>query len=428
MNTQQQQQQQSQQQTLADDFNETGQVISLDEVRLKNLCLVKVPYIYAHAGDGHDKISHNLRAIDYKVLTDLVSLALKIPILDNEESASMTYALIEEIINSTTEKEAAIYEFIRYIASMAENFELIDQYCDATNTGISFDMIRRYHCDNDLLLVYTEPATYEGCAFYSQLPPEQVPVVRQAMNDSDFNRMQYVLLHFEKILTFEPGYATDKTIRFINLTLFYTLLYIKSLRVEFHCTVDLRANITGFLIDAIVRTRVIQHWQQQPQSQKLLMDLTNNHDKNNYIVQMCHIDTPRERANFVRQALLRTLNKQQLAEKNKLMDQPIPISSLMPIKTLLDEFTYDWYMELVEASRIVVEDEPYYVFDNNFIIRLNTTKFPKFIAQFMQSCDPAMFEKVDIPDELKDRLRSVSQANKVEHSELFNSGGGIKTM
>jgi hypothetical protein len=368
-----------------------------------NMCLISVPFIYVHAKDGVDKIIPNIRAIEYDKLVELISISITIPKLTQEENNNLTHILINGILKTAEPNDVYVFEFIKCIATMAENFGLQEQYFDATNCGISFDVIRTYQTDANGLLVTAEPSNYNGYLFYSQMADNQEEILkaRAANNDTDYNRMQYTLVSFERAILFQPGYIYNSTISMINLMLFYFHLCVVSIPIRDHCMADLRANMIGWLVDMIARTRVIHAWQSTPQGQRMLSDIITNYDTNNHNVTLCKLKTARERANFISN-ILDTLQQAKITQTDAFL-------KTLPMDTINEQLSFDWYMENVNKTIRVINDEPYYVFNTDFIININTEKLPTIATTFLDACDNEALDQLDLPPVVIDNFTKIKE-------------------
>lgn len=328
--------------------------------------VISVPLLYISTDEipGNDKIISNLRVIKYDLLSELLSKAVDIGKATNEESMELCETFVKYMMNGKSEAEMdpnmkAITDFLTFTGKIAKEMDVDDEYIDVTTEGISFDVIRNYICHPETgILMSAEPTMINGIQLYSQLSNDNdILMVRQQTNDTDFMRMQYYLSQFEKILAFKPGYVYNKTMKLANLTLFYLCIIDASKPIDKMCSVDLKANMIGFMIDLIVRSRVIQAWQRDESSRKLLNDMNKNHDSDNPIIQICKMSKASQRAQYV----LNLLGKQR------------------ELQEITQSFTYEMYEKLLKDFEHTVDGHTYYCFNSQFITAI-ATNFPIFDA------------------------------------------------
>lgn len=345
------------------DFIDT-QTVDPNNVHLHGV-IINVPLIYVSADDipSKDRIVPNLRVVKYEELESLITIASRISSADKKETMELSNKLLNYLISHKNDNVSnedsmnasieAIADYIKFHGEMTNEIDLDDDYVDPTTDCISFDVIRQYIVNPENgVLVSAENTSINGYQLYSQLPEdryfEHVMHIRQLTNDTDYMRMQYYLSVFEKILTFQPGYCFNSTMKITNLSLFYLCLYTVSMPIDKLCSYDIKSNMIGYMIDLIARSRCIQAWQRDDSSKKLLKDMILNHNNENHIIQLCQLPTPKQRANYI-------LNL--LAKKQEL-------------KHLTQSLTYDMYTGLLEDCSQHIENETYYLFDNAFIIKL----------------------------------------------------------
>lgn len=253
----------------------------------------------------------------------------KIEVEANEEEG-LDYMKLDKVVG-----------LMSYILKFYEETSLDGDYINIDTQPISFDKIRRYNVNptNGILMSCDDVRTADGYELYSQIPNvEDHKLIREMTNDTDFNRIQYVLSCLEKFLLFRPGYILNNTVQAINLAYFYSLIYLSSLPIKSNCSNDLKGNVVGYVIDVIVRSRVINYWQRNPNSAKLLSDLTANYHKDHFIVKMCRLNSSRERAKLA----ISMLSKHS--------------------KQITEQLDYDKYIELLEENAQIIEGKRYYVF------------------------------------------------------------------
>lgn len=324
--------------------------------------VISVPLLYVSTSDtpGNDKIVPNLRVIKFELLQELLTKAIEIGPANNETSMELCEMFIKLMMRDKNENEVdpqmkSITDFLSFAGKIAKEIDVDVEYIDVTTEGVSYDIIRNYVCDPTTgILISAEPLAINGMQLYSQLPSDEAVLeVRKQTNDTDFMRMQYQLAEFERILTFVPGHVFDKTMKLTNLSLFYLCLIDCSRPIDKMCSVDLKANIVGFMIDLIIRSRCIQAWQRDKSSQKLLHDMTQNHDKENPIIKLCQMTKPSQRAQYI----LQLLSKQR------------------EFQNISHDFTYELYEKILKDFEQNIEGHTYYCFNSNFITSI-ATNFP----------------------------------------------------
>lgn len=342
------------------------------------MCIINVPLIYVDANldNPQDQVIPNLRAIDYKMFTELMTMAIDIPKLSNDDSVELTHKLIRHLMSNVSNVDdiKSVLEFLEFTSDMSKKFDLDDDYIDVTSECISFDLIRKYIVDKNGILISADPMAYKKYEFYSQLPTaEDVLLVRNLNHDTDFNRMQFALCSFEKTLTFQPGYIYDKTVKLTNLALWYLILYSMSRRIDTLCSVDLRSNMIAYMIDIVIRTRVIQAWQRSTSGRKLLTDMIKNYDNKNHIVSLCKLATPRERAQYMLKILADMQSSAEVRNDASMKN--------IPIEAIVSNLNYDWYEEALETTAQIIHNRKYYVFTSDFVVQI-TSKVPDIMSQF----------------------------------------------
>jgi hypothetical protein len=330
--------------------------------------VISIPLLYVHTDEfnGVDQVTPNYRVIDYDVLESLVKTAIQINTAKRDDQIEICDQFIKDIItksgtNSTNTKDLeAIVEFLKASVKICKDLDIEEDYTDITTQGLSFDVIRQYVVAEDTkILQSAEPTTIEGLQLYSQIPQnsenyggylEYVNHIRKLTNDTDFNRIQLYLSTFEKTLTFTPGFVYSHTVKLINLSLFYLCLMCSSRPVKNYCSNDIKGNLLGYIVDVVFRSRVIQAWQKDPKTKKLLADMIKNYDDRNHIIQFCQLNTSRERAQYF---------------SNILKNKP-------DLKALISQLNYDSYMEILETVKMTIDGQNYYLFNSNIIASLAT--------------------------------------------------------
>lgn len=324
---------------------------------------VSTLYIACDEQKGVDQVANNLRVIDLKILLELVTMVRQV--LDNSvDQCEFSTLLMNRLVSMHSRDINNLLDFMNKITAMSRNLDLDDGFYDLTSTNVSFDRIRNYIVDADTgVLKSAEPTTYDNTyQLYSQLmhiaptvhngetPETMQQKIREATNDTDFNRMQYYLMCVEKFLLFREGYVCENTAKLGNLALFHLCLLSESKPILNYSSNDLRGNILGYMIDMVVRSRLVQMWQRYPATSRLLNDMSRNYDSNNHLVRLCQMRASRDRAQYI-------------------------LNSLKSIKdgnanSLSDNLNYDMYFETLQKFKINVEGIDYYYLGSEFITKL----------------------------------------------------------
>lgn len=326
--------------------------------------VISVPMLYVAAAENGASETHpdrsvdNLRVLPIERLDELMHLGVEIPTATHERLVDIWEMLVSRLIGYNDhgpDNEHEILEFLSFASRVGRDMEVADEYCDSTAaTVITFDPIRRYTADERTTVLreavaepWRDDKSSREYAFYSQLPDRQlVERVRRERNDTDLMRYHYCLQHFERALRFEPGHVYDRTVRLANLTLLYLCLVSASRPIERLSSNDLKANLLGYVIDAVVRSRVIGAWQRDPAGRAMLGDLTRNYQDSQIMVQLCRLTSSRDRAKFM------------LAK----------FAGIERVREAVRSLSYEAYEELLErqAAR-TIDGIRYYVFDSAFL-------------------------------------------------------------
>lgn len=115
------------------------------------------------------------------------------------------------------------------------------------------------------------------------------------------------------------------------------------------CLNDLKSHYLVFIIDMLVRTRVIEAWQASTCKNALLKDICRNYDKQSLIVQLCALPTARERAQHF-------LNKAFQSQYSN----------------VVEALNYKAYEAILEQHTREIDNEKYYTFTPQFLNALVT--------------------------------------------------------
>ncbi|ACH96249.1 GrBNV_gp36-like protein [Oryctes rhinoceros nudivirus] len=335
--------------------------------------IISVPLIYINANEATsvDKITSNLRAIKYDALVDLMKIAKNIPTSDKYGQITICDQLASRLSKQQNGEYNQFIDFLKWGGQMAKNLDVDATYVDIASIGVSFDVIRNYVVDDQTgVLKAAEPTIMNGYQLYSQIPNDElIRSIRSATNDTDFNRMQYYLAHFEKQLTFKPGYVLNQTPKFINMAFFFMCLYSESIPILGYSSNDLKGNILSHIVDVVIRSRVMQAWQRDTHTKVLLNDLYKNYDNRNHIIKLAQLTCARDRAQFF---LNLVKNKGELAN-------------------ILDQNFYNRYESLLESFKLEIDGNTYYLLGASFICELGKI-LPSNILNVQKMCQEIELE------------------------------------
>lgn len=312
--------------------------------------IVPVPMICVNCDDlQDDRAVNNYRVIRYDVLEELMNKAKHIETAGYIDQLEISERFVKDMIDSNKQSKDTehMLNCVTVFGDLGRSIDVDDTFIDASTEGITFDPIRMYKNDKTGLLVRHSHTTWRGMSFYSQFgDDEQLKArVRREMNETDLNQMYYMLECFEKSLLFHKTRVCNHTVKVTNLCLFYLSLIDNSRPIENVCDTDLKNNIMGYLVDVVVRSRVITKWRLNPCSKNLILDMVRNYNDRNHMVMMCKLETPRERAEYILKALSES------PETHK------AVSNL----------SYSEYEKVLEQSAYTINDIRYYVFKSRFI-------------------------------------------------------------
>lgn len=366
----------------------------------------KVPFVYVSVDENaKSHAAPQLRAMEAGSLIDFVGNYYK-RILDSDTKKQTELCkevcdlLIQGSMDSEVSNNRGPYEKIIQLLKqlMAETDGKLDtetEFADfKSDIQLTFDRIRKFETDPVTHIVtkvenwsWLKPDGVSSYDLYSQVPNDQVKSIREALNDTDLNRVHLVLNHFSKMLCFEietrernneifyQSYVVESTVKFINTALFFMLLVLKSSPLKGYCANDLTIHYLGLTLDAVIRSRVIQAWQNDPSKQTLMADLKINHEREHPMVKLCKLPTAEARA----QEFLSQLKKDEKMKRG-------PIGKL----------TYSKYFDLLNQPDNIVtaEGKTYYKLSSQFLHSLSTapvlTELFDYLQQTSQSTDDPM--------------------------------------
>lgn len=321
--------------------------------------IVPVPMICVNCDDvKDDQAIKNYRVIRYEVLEELMNKAKRIETAGYIDQLEISERFVKDMIDSNKQSKDTehMLNCVTMFGDLGRSIDVDDTFIDASTEGITFDPIRAYRNDKTTgLLVSHAHTTWCGLSFYSQFGDDEQQLkerVRRQMNETDLNQMYYMLECFEKSLLFHKTRVCNHTVKVTNLCLFYMSLIDNSRPIENMCDTDLKNNIMGYLIDVVVRSRVITKWRLNPCSKNLIMDMVRNYNDHNHMVMMCKLETPRERAEYILKAL----------------------SESPETHRAVASLSYSEYEKVLEQSAYTINDGRYYVFKSQFIHSIVATQ------------------------------------------------------
>lgn len=323
-------------------------------IALPGNVVIRVPTIYVNAsveGDARDESIENLRLIDESVLMEIMTVAFDVASATHDRSIEIWKTLVQMLMRfgaRSTSSESQVLNFLNYISEFGKDLDVDDDYIDVESRAINFDVQRVYANDpsTGLLIGYTD---VPGALLYSQLANEEsVAAARRANNDTRLNRAYYCLERFERTLKFEPGFVLDKTIKMANLALVHLCLVSASRPLRYMSGNDIKSNMLGYIIDLVIRSRVIQAWQRNESSRRLMADLVRNYDSRHVMVNLCRMTSARDRAKYVLQQF----------------------STIERLQELVKCLSYDEYERLLERTVVEINGQRYYVFDHRFLVSI----------------------------------------------------------
>lgn len=264
-----------------------------------------IPWFYVNVDENkkHEILS-NLYTIEYEKLQSFVPISESI-----ECGGTMNQMkLFNKIVNMSNfdNNDNITQSNIKACSSFNEiqnNIELDGTCVDVSLKSIEFDSFRKYENDPEtgLLINVAEDVQLYDCSFYTQLTENCVLEARKLSNDSDLNRIYYILKMFENSMTFHEDRVPSSCTKLMNICLYYILLIQNATPVRDHCSKYLSHNIIGFMADAFIRSRVLTHWRNNSCRAYLMQDLVTNYSRENLLVNLCRLNTPQERVDYLKQ-------------------------------------------------------------------------------------------------------------------------------
>lgn len=361
---------------------DSNSLLDSDPVEVKDAKLhghiIAVPYIYINVKEknGIDRVVHNYRVVQLADLFELTQIAIEISSSDKNEQINICSDFIKRLASKSEDDIAYIMQFLQFTADMSRELDIDDDFNDTTTPCYNeVDIIRRYITDANTMLIRSyDPSPYtlpdgKVIHFFSQIPntdpmwkEQMVETIRKENNDTDYNRVQRLMLGFEKTLTFIPGYVYSRTVQVINLALFYMCLYDVSKPIQGWGSNDLKGNMLGYIIDLVIRSRVVQAWQREEKKRYLIADMTRNYDPQNPMIKFCQIDSARERSKHFISLLMKTNELVEFAQSLD-YDKYVAILQETVVTPDVKKFMIDGY----DSEELNNTEERYYSLGSKFI-------------------------------------------------------------
>lgn len=321
-----------------DEFSEHRSVDNLYFINYHKLCEIMTCYMDIENGDNDTQID----SVCPKLFKLLKTKEKHID--DNDKVTSTIYKQIQVILSS-----------IQLFGNFQSLFEVDDEFVDISHETISFNTIRQYKNDDMTgLLLESKEHVVNGYHFYSQVPTNEEKMhIRELTMETDLNQMYFILQKFKDSLLFKPNRVCNYTSKIISICILYLVLESHAIPVRGHYLYYADTNIISFMIDCIIRSRVLSHWKNNPCTRQLINDLMTNYNKINLLVSVCRFDTARERAQFLCEQIKRRSN----------------VSKAL---------SYNEYEQLIKRYVTKIDNVSYYNFDKIFLLSL--VELPSFMT------------------------------------------------
>uniref|UniRef100_A0A0C9R2W6 Tig_6 protein n=1 Tax=Fopius arisanus TaxID=64838 RepID=A0A0C9R2W6_9HYME len=339
------------------------------ELQNNEYVVFNLPKIYVSASPDHaDTSYYNIRAMKYDQLIYFMTKyqnILSIPIEECQNFIRQVFSDLERVksfdATSTSDHESKtfIFQVLQLITDLHNKGLKFEQNFIPTNmnTHVSFDVIRKYTLNERHMLVSAVEGTWfsplQQCnvTFYSQLCDEEIIQARIENNDTELNRVQYVLKIYENVLLFNPKFLLDYMIRYLTIIAFKVCLCIHSLNVEGMSDNDLVPHYLCLMLDIIIRTRVITAWQRDPQCAAMLADMACNYEDN-----------------FMSNGVL--LEKNDIDRVRKILESLRENYADPVVQDMLRHVNINDYVSVLNDSIGVVDNVPYYIFNTQIFERI----------------------------------------------------------
>lgn len=287
---------------------------------------INLPYLLACSNElGVHKSIPSICLVDCELLAKVCSHMLNLEV----EQDGFT-----ELIDSCNlpKETEAVMSILKIALREHAKVNVEESYSHIDFNAVNFDVVRKYITNPQGLLENTE--VLQPVTFYSSLNEAEALQMRELMNDTDYNRYQYLLSESIKILNFDDGKLLHSTFLMLKLVLLMFVLSLSAEPVPGHSFEQLYSSIIMYGLDLIIRTRVISHW--YPKHGKDIRA----YDKSNAFIALYGMEKPEERF----KSTMNILKKTKFAK-------------------LSDFATYPQYIQSLDKYSIVIDGEKYYHFN-----------------------------------------------------------------
>lgn len=324
--------------------------------RTPNQVCVSVPSVYVNKNEnGEHKCGNNLFLIDHDLLNSFVDIAFRIETGMVNDQVDLHNKILSM---SNFGDNAVVQAIVKVVSSFSEiqnSLDVDEDFYDISIKPIEFDSLRSYTNDPEtgLLTHIDDTIVIDNCMFYTQFgnDVEKKNKIRQMNNDTDLNRIYYILKMMEDSIAFKSNRIASSSTKFTNICMFYILIIQNGVPVKGKCSKYLSHNIMGFMADVFIRSRVLTHWQNDTCRNQLLKELITNYNKDNLMVALCKIKKPEDRSKYVLQYI-----------------QQNDLQMYNSIKSL----NYKAYINVLSDFEITIDNESYYYFTSEFTTKLMT--------------------------------------------------------
>lgn len=330
-----------------------------------------LPKIYVSASPDHEDNSYqNIRAMKYDKLIHFMTKYQNIISMPIEECQVLIREVFNDLENAKSSEASSasatdndnrnfIFQILQLISDLYNKGLKFEQNFIPTNmdTHVSFNVIREYSLNerNMLVNVIEKPwfstRLQQNVAFYSQLTDDEIIQARTSNNDTELNRVLYMLKIYENVLLFRPSFVLDYMIRYLTIIAFKICLCTQSINVEGMSDNDLVPHYLCLMLDIIIRTRVITAWQRDPQCSSMLADMA------------CNYET-----NFMSNGVL--LEKNDIDRVRKILSSLREHYVDPVIQDMLQNININDYVSVLKDSIGIVEGVPYYIFNTQIFERI----------------------------------------------------------
>lgn len=357
-----------------------------------------LPKIYVSVDlKNEDKSYHNIRAIDYEKLMyfmnkygDILSMPIeKCQLLIREVFEDLQKSKNFNKTEDSTDGESFIFKVLELISeSYTKGFKFEQNFVPTNmNTRVSFDVIREYTNDNQQIFIDAiEKPWYctrlqQNVMFYSQLNNDEIIEARTANNDTELNRVQYLLKVYEYVMMFRPKFILDYMIRYLTIIAFKICLCSHSLNVEGLSDNDLIPHYLCLMLDIIIRTRLTTAWQRDPQCAALLKDMAYNYESN-FMSNSMLIENDIDRVKVV------------LIDLKENYPDPV-------IQDMLKNININDYVAVLNSSIGIIDNVAYYMF--------NTQIFEKILLSGTMNKIKDSYNRPELKEKIKNVMNTINE-------------------